>query len=105
VALGVDIDELQPAGATIPVAVRIHGIDPDAAARSIVTATVTDPADPAPPTKSRLGWDGDRSVFTADLPARTPGMYEVDVTAKAVPGGGDLTSQVDIAVVDGDGLD
>lgn len=108
VALGIDVDEMIPAGNPYPMTVRVHGVPDDAAAAALIKATVRptddsgDAGHAAAPSRVTLEWDGARSAFAGQLPTLSPGMYEVTVRARAVPGGGDLECTDSVAVVDAD---
>jgi len=104
VALGVDVDELNAAGVPIRVSVRLHGVE-DADAAGVPVKVTLRAAGAAPRrAEARLEWDPSSAAFLGDLPGQPPGMYDVEVAARAVPGGGDLDGQDSIAVVAGDDL-
>jgi hypothetical protein len=48
----------------------------------------------------RLDWDRDTGSFVTDLPGQEPGLYDVAVKAREVPGVGDLTATDTVAVVE-----
>ena len=43
----------------------------------------------------------DRGGFDGELPGQAPGLYEVRVSAREVPGAGDLVVTDTVAVVEG----
>ena len=104
VAIGLDLDELQPAGSPVPLQVRIHGVSSGLAAVALVRVTVRRPGKPKRLARFPLVWDGSAERFVGELPAQPPGMYDVAVDALAVPDGGDLHVVDTIAVVDANDL-
>ena len=105
VAVGIDVDELHAAGAPVPLRVRLHGVSDHDAAGVRVLARLHEADQPTPRGRVRLAWDPAVSAFVGDLPGQPPGMYEVWVEARAVPGGGDLSGVDTVAVVAGDHRD
>ena len=107
VALGIDLDDLYPAGVPAPIVVSVHGVAADEAARGLVKVVVRRADDDqgssiAPGDRVAMSWDGDRSAFVGELSPSEPGLYEVSVRARAVPGAGDLACEDSIAIVDAD---
>lgn len=105
IALGLDVDELHARGDVIPLEVRLcgDGLPPQATAdpgRPAVWATLRPVHGPrAAVAEVRLEWDGDRGGYVTELPAPEPGLYDVRVSARAVPGAGDLSASDSLAVV------
>ncbi|MGV9316092.1 esterase/lipase family protein [Streptomyces sp. NPDC003691] len=104
-ALGLDLDELHPEGAAIPLRVRLcgDGLPPEAvtgAARLAVWATVRPVYGPrAAVAEVRLEWAGEHRAYAADLPGLPAGLYDLRVSVRAVPGAGDLSASDAFAVV------
>jgi Lecithin:cholesterol acyltransferase len=106
VVLGVDVEELQLAGHPVAVSVGLVGYDGDPRAGGPVTGSLVPVGTPArPDDRVRLAWDEAAARFLAEFPARPPGVYELVVRAREVPGVGELTTAQTIEVVDGDDLD
>lgn len=115
-ALGLDLDELHGADQPIPLTVTVREVDADLAAQAVwVRVTPVDlnaPDTPAgrgpaerdaihaPVAEVRLDFDTAAGQFTGALPGAPPGLYEVTVSARAVPGAGDLSTGDTIAVID-----
>jgi hypothetical protein len=103
-ALGLDLDDMHGEGTPMPLRVRLRGdsppgTEPGDLAGLPVWASVR-PADaPGTVTETRLDWDAGTASFTAELPGRPAGMYDVKVSARAVPGAGDLSVRDTVAVV------
>jgi hypothetical protein len=92
VGLGLDLEELQLAGRTIPIAATpvsiTHGEVGDVEG-AVVWATARPLPDPGSggsgePVDIRLGWDADRRAFHGELPGLAPGLVEVTVTAQSL---------------------
>ncbi|WP_326582906.1 hypothetical protein OG889_30315 [Streptomyces sp. NBC_00481] len=104
-ALGLDVDELHARGATIPLETRLRGdsLPPEATADPgglAVWATLRPVHGPrAAVAEVRLEWDGDRGGYVTELPGQEPGLYDVRVSVRAVPGVGDLSASDCLAVV------
>ena len=49
----------------------------------------------------QLDWDPVQGDFDGELPGQAPGLYEVRVSAREVPGTGDLVVTDTVAVVEG----
>lgn len=47
----------------------------------------------------RLEWDRDTGSYVTEVPGQEPGLYDVRVSVRAVPGVGDLSVSDTIAVV------
>ncbi|MFE2104759.1 esterase/lipase family protein [Kitasatospora sp. NPDC059463] len=102
-SLGLDLDELHPAGATVPLRVRLRGdAVPEGGEGLPVWATLRQAEEPgARVAEVRLDWDPAEGCHRTDLPGQQPGLYDVKVTARAVPGVGDLTAGDAFAAVAG----
>ena len=50
----------------------------------------------------QLSWDAAQGGFEGELPGQVPGLYEIRVSAREVPGAGDLVATDTVAVVEGD---
>ncbi|GAA1387818.1 hypothetical protein GCM10009661_75130 [Catellatospora chokoriensis] len=103
-ALGLDVDELHAQGATIPLRVWLCGgsLPPEAtgAAGLAVWATVRPVRGPrSAVAEVRLEWDCDGGSYVTELPGQEPGLYDVRVSVRAVPGVGDLSTSDTLAVV------
>lgn len=101
VALGVEVDEIQPAHATIPVRARLHAVT-DADAAGVVAIVRIHDQDGVQRHRGRLAWDTASSMFVGELPGQPPGMYDVRIEARTVPGGGDLATEDSVAVIEAD---
>lgn len=98
-ALGLDLDDLYGADLLIPLTVLPREVD---LGSQPVWASVT-PVDGeavSPPVDVRLEPDSTTGRFAGVLPALRPGLYEVTVSARAVPEVGDLSVGDTIAVID-----
>ena len=88
VGLGLDLDELHPAGRLVPVAatpVRIgHAVDAPEAAVWATATPLTASGPGGPPVDVRLEWDAGRRAFCGLLPGFAPGLVQVSVTARAL---------------------
>ncbi|MGH8898456.1 MAG: esterase/lipase family protein [Egibacteraceae bacterium] len=101
-ALGLDVDELHACGQPIPITATIREVDADLAGQA-VWARLRDAADATAGWVSvRLDWDGEQGCFQGLLPGRPEGLYELKVSAREVPDGGDLEAVDTVAVVDGE---
>jgi hypothetical protein len=104
VVLGVDIEEVQLAGQPIALSAWFAGEAEVPAGLPVVASLVPAGARPAPSDWVRLGWDARSARFTAGLPGRAPGLYELRMRAREVPGAGDVQTVEVVEVVDGDRL-
>ncbi|MFI1047514.1 hypothetical protein ACH4U3_17215 [Streptomyces griseoruber] len=104
VSLGLEVDEAHLPGAPVPVRATVHGRSGEAASlapAAPVWALARPDADPtAEPVAVPLEWDADTGAFRGELPALEPGLHTVTVTARDVPGAGDLSVGETVAVVD-----
>jgi hypothetical protein len=104
-ALGLDVDDLYVAGEPIPLQVRIRGTGSDVSSTTVAVSLrpVDGPATSEPGTApmARLTWDATADGFTGELTAVQPGVFDLTVTAEAVPGAGDLTVTESVAVMEG----
>ncbi|MFD0349774.1 hypothetical protein ACFQ0M_34625 [Kitasatospora aburaviensis] len=99
-SLGLDLDELHLAGLPVPVRVRVRGDVPGSGEPAAVWALLRQPDEPRARTAEvKLEWDPADRCYGADLPGQRPGLYDLKVTARAVPGAGDLTVTDTVAVV------
>lgn len=104
-ALGLDLDELHFAGGPIALAVDPRGFplgSVDWGVHPVWAGLRPVPADGVsarvPPVQ--LEWDPDASALRGQLAAPRPGLYELRVTARDVPGAGDLTASDVVGVLD-----
>ncbi|WP_441246601.1 lipase family alpha/beta hydrolase [Kitasatospora sp. McL0602] len=97
-ALGLDLEELHQPGQPIPLRVRLRG-DSVPGLPDTVWAAVRSTEGTGTRLDVRLDWDERAGCFTAELPAQPPGLYDVRVSARAVPGVGDLSASDTVAVV------
>ncbi len=101
-AIGMDLDEVYPAGEPIAVQASLREVDADVSGQE-VWVLLRPHGDPtAAPVDARLEWDGKRGCFRGMLPGQAEGLYTVEVLTQQVPGAGDLTTCDTIAVVAGD---
>ncbi|WP_039932708.1 lipase/acyltransferase domain-containing protein [Streptomyces viridochromogenes] len=104
-ALGLDLDELHPQGCAIPLQAQLRGdslppeatTDPGGLAVWASLRPVHGPR--AVVAERRLEWDRDRGSYVTELPGPEPGLYDVRVSVRAVPGVGDLSASDTLAVV------
>jgi hypothetical protein len=106
-ALGLDLEELHAQGDPIPLRVRLRATTTTGGELSNPTPPVVravlrrvEGGAPARVAEVCLDWDPDTGSFVTDLPGREPGLYDVAVKARAVPGVGDLTATDTVAVVE-----
>jgi hypothetical protein len=102
--LGLDIDEIQIAGETFTLTAALHGLQTSPGAAVWARLAVADSA-PVDPVDVRLAFDESSTSFVGELPALTPGSYELRVAARELPGAGDVVSSTVIEVFDDDDLD
>lgn len=103
--IGLDLDDLHAASTPIPLSVAFREVDGDVRGQPVwarLRPAADSPSGPALPVDVRLEWDPADDVFRGNLPGQSPGLYEVRVTAREVPGAGDLSTGDTIAVVAGD---
>ncbi len=82
--LGLDVDELLPAGEPVPVRAVLHGSPPEPPSESPPTLSARLRAEGGPPGEAvPMVRDGDG--WSVTLPAVDPGMYELEVRAVGVP--------------------
>ena len=100
-SLGLDLDEVHPAGPPIPVGAALREIPADVTGQAVWARLR--PLDGGPDrVDERLSWDGAAGGFRGNFPPRPPGLYEVRVIARSVAGAGDLATSDVVAVVEGD---
>jgi hypothetical protein len=103
-ALGLDLNELHGWGQPIPLGVRLRGDHlPEAVSGAPGSlrpwATLRAVEGPRTPlAEVRLDWDERSGGYTTELPGPPPGLYDVEVTVRAVPGAGDLSATDTVAV-------
>jgi len=95
--LGLDVEEVNPAGEPLPVAVTVREVAGDLSGQSVVAALTPAGDLTAEPVEVLLEWDGTR--FVGQFPTPTPGLYKVKVVARIVPGPGRLAADDTVAVV------
>jgi hypothetical protein len=101
VVLGLDADDVALVGASTEVTARIVGTESDVGGVA-VWATLTGP-DPHLRSETRLDWDSTKQVFRGRLPpVAAEGLARIELSAEAVPEGGDLTAVAWMEVLDGD---
>jgi hypothetical protein len=99
--LGLDLDEVQVAGEAFEVSARVRGADGDTGGKPVwASLAEVDAVGGVPLVESALEWDPSAQVFRGQLSAAPPGLYTVTVTAREVPGAGDLTSTETVEVLD-----
>ena len=102
-AIGLDVDELHARGEAIPLRVSLRGVEGEV--RDVVVAAVLRLVS-GPGTAGdiggpvRLWWDAAARCFSGAVTAAQAGIYDLVVTAEAVPGAGDLTVAESVAVID-----
>jgi hypothetical protein len=99
------MDELHAQGSAIPLQAQLRGdsLPPEATTDPgglAVWASLRSAHGPrAAVTERRLEWDRDRGSYVTELPGPEPGLYDVRVSVRAVPGVGDLSASDTLAVV------
>lgn len=100
--IGLDLDELHPAGTPIRVSATLREVEADVSAQA-VWARLRPLRDGAVTPSGRidapLSWDGELGRFEGELPGQAAGLYEVRVSAREVPYAGDLAAVDTVAVV------
>ncbi|MFB6393595.1 esterase/lipase family protein [Polymorphospora lycopeni] len=96
--LGADLDEVQVAGEPVDVAASIRGDDVDTAGVR-VWAVVEDPAT-GRPAFDDVEFVADAGGYRTVLPPLPPGTYTVRLSAREVPGAGDLETTETVEVFD-----
>ena len=104
-AIDLDVDELYAPGEPVPLRVRLREVAADV--RGVAVAAVLRPVsvpgtngDMAAGEPVRLAWDEAGGCFAAEVTAVEVGVYDLAVTAEAVPGAGDLTVAESVAVIE-----
>ncbi|MCH0542102.1 hypothetical protein I3F58_21565 [Streptomyces sp. MUM 203J] len=105
VALGLDVGELQVAGEDIEVTAAVNGAAQTSAEGSLWAVAVPaaaggGPVAREPDAETPLDRDSTTGRFTGRLRGLTPGLYDIQVTAEAVPGGGDLAAVATVEILD-----
>lgn len=100
--LGVDVGELHAAGTPVPVQVAVrHAVGP---VEQVPVWVQAFPADGvggrAALAEVRAVWDPKRQMFAAELSGLGPGLFDVVVKARSVPGAGDLVCADAFGVVE-----
>jgi pimeloyl-ACP methyl ester carboxylesterase len=97
-AISLDLDEVYPAGepVTVNVTVRPH---PEGLPGAVVWASLRPADSPISIADERLEWDPVCGTFTGRLLAPSPGLYDVFVTARGIPGTEDLDASDSVAVL------
>jgi len=98
-AIGLDLDEVHPAGVPIRLGAALREVEADVGARPVWARLR--PVGGAGHVDAPLGWDPAQGGFDGELPGQAPGLYEVRVSAREVPGAGDLEATDTVAVVEG----
>ena len=99
-AIGLDIDEVHPAGAPIPLTVALRRVTADISKQRVwARSRARDTGGPWD--RSPLTWDESAGVFVGEPPSQALGLYEVQIRARAVGGVGDLECADTVAVVEG----
>ncbi|MDQ3153292.1 MAG: hypothetical protein M3R63_16805, partial [Actinomycetota bacterium] len=99
-SIGLDLDELHPAGVPIRVGVALREVDADVSGRP-VSARLR-PVGGGWRAKVQLSWDAAQGGFEGELLGQAPGLYEIRVSAREVPCAADLVVTDTVAVVEGD---
>jgi hypothetical protein len=95
--LGLDVEEIHPAGAALPIQVIVREAPDEVSGARVVAGLRPTGDDTTEPVEISLEWDGE--VFRGAFPSPTPGLYEVTVVARSVPRAGRLTATDTVAVV------
>jgi pimeloyl-ACP methyl ester carboxylesterase len=98
-AIGLDLDELYPAGEPIRLTARIRQVEAEVSGQPVWATLTPVGEDLAVPVDVRLDWDTKRECFIGILPWQADGLYEVRISAQQVPGAGDLWVADTIAVL------
>lgn len=99
--LGLDVGEVQVAGEAFEVSAAVHGTDGGSGGVPVwVSLTDVDAVGAGPVVEAALEWDTSGRVFRGRLPAVPPGVYTVTVSAREVPGAGDLATAETVEVFD-----
>lgn len=104
-AIGLDVDEVYVLGEPIPLQVRLRGVQADVSGVVVVAVLrlvngLGAAGDMAAGAPVRLVWDEASEEFVGEITAARPGVYDLAVTAEAVPGTGDLTVNESVAVIE-----
>ena len=104
-AIDLDVDELYAAGEPVPLRVRLREARADVhdVAVAAVLRPVSGPAahgEVAAAEPVRLAWDEACGCFAGEVRPTGVGVYDLAVTAEAVPGAGDLAATELVAVVE-----
>jgi len=103
-AIGLDLDDVHAAAAPIPVRATLREVEADVTGQSVwaslrrIGEVV---AGSARPIDLRLEWDDEGACFHGALPGQPPGLYTVQVSAREIPGAGDLHASDTLAVIEG----
>jgi pimeloyl-ACP methyl ester carboxylesterase len=104
-AIDLDVDEMYAPGEPIPLRMRLREVGADV--RSVAVAAVlrlvsgpVSQGDIAAAAPVRLVWDDAFGCFAGEVTPADAGMYDLAVTAEAVPGVGDLAVTESVAVVE-----
>ena len=89
--IGLDLDEVHPAGVPIRLGAALREVEADVSARPVWARLR--PVDGAGHVDTPLDWDPAQGGFDGELPGQAPGLYEIRVSAREVPGAGDLVLQ------------
>ena len=98
--MGLDLDELNAAGAPIRVEVALREVQADVGGQGVWARLR--PVGGRGGVDVQLSWDAAQGGFEGELPGQVPGLYEIRVSAREVPGAGDLVATDTVAVVEGD---
>ena len=99
--MGLDLAELHPAGAPIRVEATLREVQADVGGQR-VWARLRPVGGRGGVDRAQLSRDAVQGGFEGELPGQVPGLYEIRVSAREVPGAGDLVATDTVAVVEGD---
>jgi hypothetical protein len=98
--IGLDLDEVHPAGTPIPLGAALREVTADLSGRPVWARLR--PLDRPSRVNAPLSWNPAREEFVGAFPGQPPGLYEIRVTARDMPGAGDLDAADVVAVVEDD---
>lgn len=101
-AIGLDLDEIHPAGEPIAVQATLREVDTDVSGQDVWALLRPHGDETAEPVGTRLEWDSELGCFLGLLPGQVEGLHDVEVLTQEVPNAGDLSTCDTVAVVAGE---